>query len=84
MPSERFHYDKKFEDSINKLNKTKLLQPHKGGFSRQLTGGPRNQRDYLMVDLSKKKVILSSPLIVKSVIKIQAKWKAVYGRKKFL
>ena len=49
----------------------------------QLTGGPRQQPDFITVDLSKKKVYLSSPSIIKKIIKIQAKWKAVYQCEKF-
>jgi hypothetical protein len=83
MPSERFHYSKKFEDSITAINKTKLIRTHKHTFYKQLTGGPRKQPDYITIDLAKKKVYLSSPCIINMIIKIQAKWKAVFQRKKF-
>jgi hypothetical protein len=37
-----------------------------------------------MVDLSKKRIYMSSPIILKYIVKIQAKWKAVFFRKKYL
>jgi hypothetical protein len=62
-----------------RLNRT---QSHT--FYKQLTGGPKKQGDYISVDLSKKKVFLSSPTIVKYIVKIQAKWRAVFMKKRYL
>lgn len=53
-------------------------------YYKQLTGGPQKKGDYISVDLNRKKVFLSSPLILRHVIRIQAKWKAVYQRKRYL
>ena len=52
---------------------------------KQLTGGPsKGVRNYIYVDLSKKKIILSSKDCLKYVVMIQAKWKSVYQRKRFI
>ena len=83
MPSERFRYNSKFEDSITAINKTKLMRTHKHVFYKQLTGGPRKQPDFITIDLIMKKIYLSSPCIIHKIIKIQSKWKSVFQRKKF-
>jgi hypothetical protein len=84
IPSERFHYDKFFEDSIQKMNKVRLNRSHSHSYHNQLTGGPRKKGNYVVVDLTKKKIFMSSPVILKYIVKIQAKWKAVYQRKRYL
>jgi hypothetical protein len=84
LPSERFHYEKGFENSINKLNRVRLNSTHKSAFRRQITGGPKQEETFITVDLSKKQVYLSSPTIIRHVIAIQAKWRSVYQRKRFL
>ena len=83
-PSERFFYEKNFENTITKMNKVKLAHNHSNSYMEQLTGGPKGQKDFITVDLSKKRVFMSSPLVVKYVIKIQAKWKAIYQRNRYL
>lgn len=66
------------------MNKVRLNRNQSHTFYKQLTGGPKQQGDYISVNLSKKKVFLSSPNIIKYIVKIQAKWKAVFAKKKYL
>lgn len=83
LPSERFHYEKGFEDSISKLNRVRLNSTHRGNFRKQISGGPKKQEKYVIVDLSKKQVYMSSPTLVKHIVAIQAKWRAVFTQKRF-
>lgn len=66
------------------MNKVKLNPQHSYSYNMQISGGPKKRTEFVTVDLSKKKVYMSSPLIVKYVIKIQAKWRAVSLRNKYL
>lgn len=37
----------------------------------------------MIVDLSKKQVYMSSPMLIKHIVAIQAKWRAVFTQKRF-
>ena len=84
IPGDKFYYDKGFQSTIEQINKVKLSSRHNNSYHQQISGGPKKKTDYVTVDLSKKKIYMSSPLIVKYVIKIQAKWRAVSLRNKYL
>lgn len=66
------------------MNKVKLNRTHSSSYHNQLSGGPQKRTDYIIVDLSKKRIFMSSPNILKYVIKIQAKWRAIFFNKKYL
>jgi len=66
------------------MNRVKLNRTFSASYHNQLTGGPKKRTSYIVVDLSKKKIFMSSPIILKYIVKIQAKWKAVFLRKKYL
>lgn len=83
LPSQRFQYEPKFEESINKLNRIKLDIRHKTTYQKQISGGPKVQEKSIFVDLSKKQAYLSSPNLIKYIIAIQAKWKSIFQSKKF-
>lgn len=83
IPSERFHYERAFEDSISKLNRLRLDSSHRSHFHRQISGGPKRQEKYVVVDLSKKQVYMSSPTLIKHIVAIQAKWRAFFTQKRF-
>lgn len=84
IPSERFHYEKGFESSISRLNKLRLNLSHRANFHKQISGGPKGEEKYVIVDLSKKQVYMSSPTLIKHIIAIQAKWRAVFTQKRFV
>ena len=65
------------------MNKVKLKPQHNISYHKQISGGPKPNTEYVTVDLSKKKIYMSSPIIVKYVVKIQAKWRAVSLRNKY-
>jgi hypothetical protein len=56
---------------------------HSTTFHRQLTGGPKENKDYITIDLHRKKIQMTSTKCLKAIIMIQAKWKAVFYKKKF-
>lgn len=62
----------------------RLNSTHKSAFKKQISGGPKREEHFITVDLSKKQVYMSSPGLIKYVIAIQAKWRSVYQRKRFL
>ena len=83
VATERFFYDASFERHIRSFNAIKVKNPK--AFRRQLTGGPRQQkREIIEVDIMTKEIKVSSSSCLKAVIMIQAKWKSIYMRRKFL
>ena len=83
IPSERFFYEPKFESHISDFNKVKIKSKEK--YRTQLSGGPNVKvYNYIYVDLSKKKIEMSSKKCLKFVVMIQAKWKSIYQRKIFI
>lgn len=68
---------------IKENNKIKLSSAHSSKFYQQITGGPKNLFHSIRVDLTRKKIAMSSPKCLKFIIIIQAKWRAIYQRKKY-
>lgn len=52
---------------------------------KQLTGGPRKEKkDVIIVDIGTKEIILSSKKCLHAIVLIQAKWKMIFTRRKYL
>lgn len=83
IPTERFHYEKSIENRIKILNSVKVKTER--SFHKQISGGPgKVVINQVRVNLLKREIVLTSSQCLKSIIRIQAKWRGYMMRKRYL